>query len=219
MDRGTFERLKLERFHVAPRAVELSSAAAQRRYRELWAPLQDLVGRLRPLPNGLMRFWLKQPGGHVIVTHGASHYEAGEAQLKQSVFSNVAYVCASDLAEYPIKALAPVGSLLDHLLGNAGTETGPWLSEGGGVNDALRDLGLHVQELFPLGYGFDEAACADSHSYFAHSFALYLEDRRRLNVADPPLERLFRTSLLSEAFWRSRRMKPLVDGEQDRPTA
>jgi hypothetical protein len=213
MARAAFDALKMDRFHVAPRAVELSSAAAQRRYPQLWAPLQHLVKRLRPLPGGLVRFWLKQSGGHVVVTHLASHYDPGETWLKDTALCNVAYVSASDLAEDPTEALAPVGSLLDHLLGSAGAEGGAWLSEGGGANETLRDLGLRVQELFPLGYGFDEAACADIRSYFARSFALYLQDRRRLNVADPLMERLFRASLLSEAFWRSRRMKLLVGGE------
>ncbi len=214
MHGSMLERLKADRFHVAPRALELSSAAARRRYPQLWAPLQDLAGRLRSLPDGLVRFWLRQPGGHVVVTHLASHYEPGQGYLKNRAFHNVAYVSASDLAEDPITALAPVGSLLDHLLGNAGMEEGAWLSEGGGVHDALREVALRVVELFPLGYGFDEAACADMRSYFARSLALYLQDRSRLNVADPLLERFFRTSLLSDAFWRSGRMRPLVGGEQ-----
>jgi hypothetical protein len=218
MSSRTLERLKMDRFHVAPRAVELSSAAAQRCYPQLWAPLQDLKSRLRTLPDGLIRFWLGQPGGHVVVTHLASYYEPGEGRLKNTKIRNVAYVSASDLAEDPIEALAPVGLLLDHLLGNAGVEEGAWFSEGGGVREALRELGLRVMELFPLGYGFDEAACADIHSYFARSFALYLQDRRRLNVADPLIERLFRT-LLSEAFWRSKDLKPLVDGGQSAGSA
>lgn len=213
---GMLERLKMERFHVAPRAVELSSAAAQRRYPQLWAPLEDLVSWLRPLPDGLLRFWLKQPGGHVVVTHLTSHYQPGEGRLKNTTLRNVAYVSASDLAADPIEALAPLGSLLDHLLGSAGSAGGVWLSAGGGVHDALRELGLRVVDLFPLGYGFDQAACADIRSYFARSFALYLQDRRRLNVADPLLERVFRT-LLSDAFWRAKRMKPLVGGEECTP--
>jgi len=213
MGGGNLERLKMDRFHVAARAVELSSAGAQKRYPQLWAPLQDLVSRLRPLPDGLVRFWLKEPGGHVVVTHLSSRYEPGKGRLKNTTLHNVAYVSASDLAENPIDALAPIGSLLDHLLGNAGGEEGAWLSEGGGVQQALRELGLRVAELFPLGYGFDEAACADIRSYFARSFALYLQDRQRLNVADPLIERILRT-LLSEAFWRSKHMRLVVGGEQ-----
>jgi len=207
------ERLKIDRLHVAPRTLELSSAMAQERYSQLWAPLQDLARHLSPLPGGLLRFWLNQTGGHVVVTHLSSHYEPGEGQLKNATLRNVAYVSASDLAGAPIEALAPVGSLLDHLLGNAGAELGAWLSEGGGVHSALHELGLRVVELFPLGYGFDAAACADARSYFARSFALYLHDRRRLNVADPLMERLFRASLLADAFWRAKRLKPLFEAD------
>ena len=61
-----------------------------------------------------------------------------------------------------------------------------------------------MRELFPLGYGFDKAACREAQSYFARSVALYLHDRRALNVADPQIERLLRTTVFSGAFWRSR---------------
>jgi hypothetical protein len=170
------------------------------------------VNKLRALPTGLVSVWLNQPNGHVVITHLPSRYEPGEQLLKRQLLRNVAYVGMSDLAQDSLEALVPVGHLLDHLLGSGGAADGPWLSEGGGVNAALRELAEEVVELFPLGYGFDEAACRDARSYFARCFALYFHNRRALNVADPLMEKLMRTSLLSETFWRSRRMVDLLGG-------
>jgi len=133
--------LKVDRMHVAPRALELSPAAAQRRFNSVWAPLEELLSRLRPLPAGLVRFWLQQPGGHVIITHLPSSYEPGPRALKHHVLYNVACVSVSDLARDSLHALVPLGCLLDHLLGCGGVEDGKWLSEGGGLTPALSRRG------------------------------------------------------------------------------
>jgi len=201
------ERLKIDRLHVTARALELSPAAVQQHFKHIWAPLDGLSRQLRILPLGLIGFWLAQPGGHVVITHMPSRYEPGIQPLKRQVLHNVAYIRLSDLVSAPLEALAPVGHLLDHLLGSGGATEEPSLSEGGGVNLSLRQVGQRVGALFALGYGFDQVACADVRSYFARSLALYLHDRRALNIADPQIERLLRTTILSDAFWRSRKMQ------------
>ncbi|MBC7262663.1 MAG: hypothetical protein H5T63_11710, partial [Chloroflexi bacterium] len=193
-------RLKVERIHIAPRTLELSPPEVQRRFPHVWAPFEELLRLLRPFPAGLVRFWLAQPGGHVVITHLPSCYIVGEQELKGHPLYHVAYVRLSDLANNSLEALVPIGHLFDHLLGNAGNEEGPWLSEGGGINCALQEVGASIVALFPLGYGFDPEACRDVRSYFARSFALYLQDRRALNVADPRMEKLLRTSLFADAF-------------------
>jgi hypothetical protein len=198
------QELKTERIHVAPRALDLASAPVQQRFPHLWAPLEALAGKLQPLPVGLVRFWLEQPGGHVVITHLSSYYDPGDWLLKGNLLRNIAYVGLSDLAGGSLEALVPVGHLLDHLLGNGGQPEGLWLSEGGGADPVLQKVGTRFAELFPLGHGFDMLAHHDRRSYFARSLALYLHDRRALNVADPLIERLLRTTLFSAAFWRSR---------------
>ncbi|MFN2225270.1 MAG: hypothetical protein ACK2UY_03165, partial [Anaerolineae bacterium] len=57
-------------------------------------------------------------------------------------------------------------------------------------------------DLFALGYGVDEVARASVRNYFARSLAWYCRDREGLNVADPQIDKWFRTTLWSEAFWR-----------------
>jgi hypothetical protein len=202
MDSQVLLQLKAERLHVAPRALDLSPTEAQQRFAHLWMPLEELSSRLKALPTGLVRFWLQQPTGHVVIIHLASRYEPGEHRLKHDVLRNVAFVGVSDLAQASLEALVPIGHWLDHLLGNAGADEGLWLSEGGGASPALHEVGARVAELFPLGHGFDAQACTDARTYFARSLALYWHDRRALNAADPLLERLLRTTLCAEAFWR-----------------
>jgi hypothetical protein len=210
MENRTFAQLKTDRIHVAPRALELSSSGAQQRFIALWAPLEELSGRLQGLPTGLLRFWLQQPGGHIVITHLASGYNPGTQMLKRHVLHNVASISVSDLARDSLEALVPVGYLLNHLLGNCGAAEGAWLSEGGGASAALRAVGARVAELFALGYGFDEAAQADARTYLSRSLALYLYDVGALNVADPLLDKCLRSTLFSAAFWRSKKAQSLV---------
>lgn len=201
MDKRILERLKVDRIHVAPRALELSPVKVQYRYPHLWAPLEELLDQLRVFPSGLACFWLQQPSGHIVLTHLPSDYVVGAQKLQQHVLHHVAYVRLSDLADNPLEALVPIGHLVDHLLGSAGSAEGPWLSEGGGVNPALQRVGASIVELFSLGYGFDAEACRNARTYFARSLALYLRDRRALNMADPLMEKLLRTTLLADVFW------------------
>ncbi len=200
------ERLKVDRVHVAPRAFELSSAPVRRRYSNMWEPVEDVATRLHSFPLGLVRFWLSQPGGHVVLTNLPSSYVGGELRLKHGPASNVACVGIADLAAGSPEALVPLGHLLDHLAGCGGAPEGQWLSEGGGISPDLVAVGMRVQKLFALGYGFDTAARRDERTYFARSLAMYLTDRRVLNVADPQIEKLFRTTLFSEGFWRPQHM-------------
>jgi hypothetical protein len=95
-----------------------------------------------------------------------------------------------------------VGHLLDHLLGCRGDPLGGWLSDGHGLNHSWRERGRQVAPLFELGYAIDEVAATSSRQYFARSVAWYIQDRRRLNVTDPLIERLLRQTLFSESFCR-----------------
>jgi hypothetical protein len=203
MTNQALETLKADRIHLAPCALELSPQEAQRRFAAVWAPLQELALRLRPMPPGLVRFWLERPSGHIVITHSSSRYPPGRQLLKRHALDNVAFVSVADLAREGLDALVPVGHLLDHLLGNGGDAGGPWLSEGGGFTDRLRTVGGRVAELFPLGHAIDAAANASPRAYWARSVAQYLHNRNSLNLADPLVERLLRTTVFAGAFWRS----------------
>jgi hypothetical protein len=70
------------------------------------------------------------------------------------------------------------------------------------MTPTLRQAGERLPRLFALGYGVDEVAQADVRDYFAQSLAIYCQDRKRLNVADPQIVKWFRSTLWSDGFWR-----------------
>lgn len=66
-----------------------------------------------------------------------------------------------------------------------------------------REAGRRLEHLFALGYAVDSVAQASVRDYFAQSLALYCRDRQRLNIADPQIDKWFRSTLWDEAFWRA----------------
>lgn len=167
-----------------------------------WAPMTAMAGHLQPLPPGLWDHLLGWERGFVFITTQASAYRPGPATLRHQPVINVAYVSVEDLAldnEQPVHVL---GHLIDHHLGCGGDPDGLWLSEGGGVTARWQEAGQRLPHLYALGYAIDDMAAANVRDYFAQSLALYCRDRPRLNVADPQIDRWFRSTLWDEAFWR-----------------
>ena len=66
-----------------------------------------------------------------------------------------------------------------------------------------QEAGQRLLHLYALGYAIDDIARASVQDYFAQSLALYCTDRQRLNVADPQIDKWFRSTLWDEAFWRA----------------
>jgi len=197
------DRIRVDRVHTAAQALELSSAAARSHFAHLWSPAEWVLRSLRLLPAGLQRYWLLQAGGHIVITHEPSQHVAGESVFNHQVLHNVAKVSAGDLVEAPLDAWASVGGMLDRLLGDTEPGHGLWLSDdGGGATTGLRNVGLRIQQLFELGYAFDDEAARHRRAYLARSLALYLIDRHHLNLRDPAMEKLLRGTILSNAFWR-----------------
>jgi hypothetical protein len=93
-----------------------------------------------------------------------------------------------------------VANLLDHLLGSDGRDGGPWLSEGSGRSPAWQEVAERLQRQFHLGYGPEEIQDRPQ-AYFAWGLRTYLTDRQALNVLDPGLERLLRTTIMDSQFW------------------
>jgi len=195
-------QLITEKMHVERQALRLSPPAVRRRYVHAWAPVQHLEKVLRPCPEGLLRWWAQSPRGHLILTHLPSRYAEGPQAVRKEMVENVAYVCLNDLHRDPQSALRAVASLLDHLMGSHGAPKGRWLSDGTGVIPALEDVGQKVREYAALGYLEDVVEISDSREYFEAAFTMYLTNRRDLKVADPRIEKLLHTTILSESFWR-----------------
>jgi hypothetical protein len=194
------QRLKVAKIHVSPYTLERSPRRVAARCDSLWAPVERLAESLDPLPTTLIRFVAEIPRGHIVLSAAPSSYEAGAQTFRGHELEAVACISLTDLIEAPVSALQMVGHLLDHLLGCAGLPHGRWLSHGHGLSDAWMEIGSQIPELFELGHGVDQAAKADPQPYFARSVAWYMQDRPRLNVADPLIERLLRRSVFDEGF-------------------
>jgi hypothetical protein len=163
--------------------------------------MEALLGHLRLLPGALWPYLLSRSGGWVLVSPGDSHYLPGETAIRGHTVQNVAYVSVEDLAADNERPLHVVGHLIDHYLGCGGEAGRPWLSSGGGVTPRWREAGARLPGLYALGYAADEVAASSVEDYFAQSLALYCRDRRRLNVADPQIEKWLRTTLFDERFF------------------
>lgn len=185
--------LLANKFHTLPDVRSLSSGTL----------LKNLVGQVRPLPGGLLGWWATHPRGHVVVTGEARGYVPGPQEAGAYALHGVAWLSAGDLLADSLRPLDAIVQLLDHLLGSDGEADGQWLSEGGGINMRWREVGKRLTELFALGYGPTDQVRADPHAYFAWGFALSLRDARALNTTDPRMERLLRTTVLSDTFWCS----------------
>ncbi|HOG45037.1 MAG TPA: hypothetical protein PLJ35_15650 [Anaerolineae bacterium] len=189
-------RLKRERLHVEPGALEASPPQVQRRFAHAWAPAATLLEWPAAWPLGLLGYWLGAPAGHVVLTAGPTAYLPGGLPWPGGGLPAVARVSLADLTGSGRTALDALAQMLDHLLGCLGAAEGPWLSDGAGATPGLRDVGRRLQTVAALGYG-----PADPHAHFAWAFAGYWLDRAALNAADPLAERLLRSTLCSDHFW------------------
>jgi hypothetical protein len=168
-----------------------------------WAPMKALGQQARCLPSALWDFLQSCTGGFAVITAGESRYVTGPVAVRSRNLQNVAFVSVEDLAldnERPLHVLA---HLIDHHLGCGGKSEGIWLSDGGGVTPRWKEAGVRLPRLFALGYGLDPVAASNVRDYFAQSLAFYSRERQRLNIADPQIEKWFRSTLFDEAFWRS----------------
>lgn len=160
--------------------------------------------RVRPLPAAMWPMLQGFPGGYVaLVADDRSRYQPGPASIRGQSVDNVAFVSVQDLARDNERPLHVLGHLIDHHLGCGGGPTGAWLSDGGGTTQQWQEAGARLARLFALGYGADEVARSNLHDYFAQSLALYCREQKRLNAADPQIEKWLRNTIWSDLFWHS----------------
>jgi hypothetical protein len=202
-----FDKRKLLRalwrdhMHVEAQALALSPVAVRARTAHAWAPAERVMQELERFPAGLLATWLGLGVGHLVFTHQPSCYQPGSIPWQERTLRAVAYVSLADVDHDPLEALLSVFHLWDHLLGCGARDDGLWLAEGGGLTPALREVGAQFVRANALGYGHGALAVDNARDYFAHTLLLYLRDPRRLNVLDPLVYKLYRATLMSEAFW------------------
>lgn len=194
-------RLLVAKVHLAPQVWNEVPSGIHPLFDNPWSLATHLGRHLAKLPRPCLRFLADHPRGHLVIAPGSSRYAEGAQPVGRQELSDVAHVGLQELVEGRHGVWRPVGQLLDHLLGCHGEPGGPWLSDGHGISPPWEEVGHRLHALFPLNYGVDELARSHLHLYLAQSLGWYILDRRRLEVADPLITRLLRTTLLDERFW------------------
>ncbi len=186
--------------HLVPDLWRTAPARATGAFPDAFAPAKLVAARCARLPAALLDWWCELPSGHILVTADTSGYTVGELPDEPRRMQHVVQVSLHDVIRPAL--FFWLAFLLDHHLGTGGAAAGPWLSDGGGFNARWQEVGQRIQQLADLGYGASADAINDPHTYFAEGLVTYLEDRRTLNLRDPKLARLLRTTLLDEDFCR-----------------
>lgn len=192
-----------DKMHVEPRALELSPRAVRDSFEHIWEPADILMENLRGFPLGALRVWQNSARGHVVFTHRPSSYQTGPQPWRDTSIKSVVHLSLRDLRQSKRNAMLAFLHFLDHLLGSEAAKEEPWLSDGGGITPALREVGSRFLQIHDRGYGHNELGVSTTHDYFAHTLWLYLQDPRRLNVMDPQVYKLYRNTLMREDFWPS----------------
>jgi hypothetical protein len=190
-----------DKMHVEPTALDLSPRSVRERYPHIWAPADTLSRLLTPLPVGLLTLWRDAEAGHVVFTHTPSRYAPGPQPWRDGVLPSVCYLSVGELLDDPRRALETWLRLLDHLLGSGAQAEEGWFSRGVGLTDPLQEAARRYVQIEALGYGHQELGAHEPADYFVRTLSLYLEDSRALSVLDPPLFKLYRSTLMDDGFW------------------
>ena len=196
------KELKTRRVHLYPRLFALLSPGVAGHFASTWEPVERLTEFLCRLPQGALRFLLASPTGDIVISPVDLPYARGPQKLQRLQVENVTFVPAEALLGDGMIPLRAVAHLYDHLLGSAGAERGPNLSDGVGITEEWTEDGAQIPRLFALGHNPDPICQTSPAGYFAQSVALYVVRPRELNAADPNMHKLLKRSFFSETFWR-----------------
>jgi hypothetical protein len=191
------------KLHTQPGALAHSGGDVQEQLSSLWQAAIALVLQLDGLPEEALHWWAAHPAGHILLTAHHSGYCEGTLVEDERELTSVSRIPLQQIVFHIEQAAIAALFPLDHLLGCNGAPHEPWLSDGGGLTLYWQRVGQQIARLHTLGYGLSEPARQDVHIYLAEGLYLALNDRRRLNMNDPKLERLLKSSLLSTSFWRN----------------
>lgn len=194
-----------ERIHVEPDALS-GLTQSQPPVETVWELARRFLVQLRPFPSGMIRWWLEQPGGHLVIRMQHSLYQPGQVLWRGSRLNCIAFISADEAAGVPGSLPEALIALLDHLWGSGASENGGIFSSGQGATAALQQAAQRYQRIARLGYGLYETKAADSAEYLVKTMQLALRSMPALNILDPLLSKLYTQTLLSDSFWQRQHM-------------
>lgn len=188
--------------HIVSGSLAASPGHVTEHFATPAAALSAAGSWLQRLPDPLFVCWLASPGGHIVLNADRHGFAQGESMYQGRTLVDVAWL---RLAVYPddrVGFLTPVGHLISHLVGWGSGEQGqPAFVAPAPALRAWDQFASGVQSCFQAGYGLSAASRSDTTVYLAEGIAAYLDDRRRLNVRDPRLEKLLAATLFRESAY------------------
>jgi hypothetical protein len=194
-----------DKMHVEPRALDLAPADVRARFEHIWAPADEVMAVLEKLPLGWLQVWEQSERGHLLFGLESSAYRPGPLEWRERTLQSVCHISLVDLARERRAAMLPILCLMDHLSGSDAQVGQPWLSDGVGVTEPLKQVGERFARIHALGYGHERLGASGPHEYFAHTLWLFLSDPSALNTLDPLVHKLYARTLWGEAFWEQAR--------------
>ncbi len=185
----------IARIHLAPDVLARSPGHVSEHFSTGVEAMRATLAYLRPLPRAWVQRWLAQERGHLVIHPTRHGFQAGVQTFRGRALEDVAWMQLSLLIDDPIAYLTPFGMLMAHLI--HWEERDKWQSQ------AWRDVARGVQSGFEAGYGRSEAAREQIDIYLAEGIAWYLVDRRALNIANPRLEKLLRSTLFRDDWYQA----------------
>ncbi len=199
--RRIIDALWREKMHIEPDALDRSPLSVQKAYRSIWEPGERARNELAAFPTGLLSLWQTSARGELIMTHRESEYLPGAQDWGGQTFEGICYLSIAQLMLDRRRALVAFIDMIDHLLGSDAAAGSPWFADGAGVTEKIREAAQRFVVIHALGYGHSELGVSTARDYMAHTWALYLTEPRELNVLDPLVHKLYRTTLMDEGFW------------------
>jgi hypothetical protein len=182
------------RIHIQPDALARSPGHVSEHFANSASALSGVLDQLRDLPEPLIKRWLIEPSGHIILNNQQHGFVPGDNMFRQRTLVDVAWLKLA-LVNDAVRFLTPVGTLIARIVGWEQTTA---------IEPALRGWEQFVggvQSCFRAGYGISAEAQQDAGAYLAEGIAHYLTDRRSLNRHDPRLEKLLATIIFNPSAY------------------
>ena len=190
-----------QRIHVSPDALDGLAPAARQHLETSWELVQSFLTVIKLLPSGMLRWWLTLPRGHIVIRRDESSYLRGVQTWRGNQYESTLYISAVQAATDQQGCFMQLIILLDSLLGSGPLDTGALFSDGRGATPELQSAAARFARLAQLGYGSEALGTSDPQGYLAITLYLAIQSPQELNPINPLVLKLYRQTLLSEAFW------------------
>jgi hypothetical protein len=192
-ERTLHQAEETNRIYIYPVVLRHSDRQIRARFTNVAAIRRELWHQLSDFPVTLLRFFVSQSRGQIVLTATGAEYNPK---------TTVAQIGIRYLADNTGVIQEEVTHLFDHLLGSNGQ--GPRMSEGHGINRRVEQLGQQIKAWYDVKADdyYDRYAARNEREYLAQAVrkCLYMPDLLKAN--DVEMFVLVRDRFLNDSFWR-----------------